>query len=92
MMNPNAPNAPNDPNVQALSPDGLANQLFDAAFLQCNRDPREAGRQVIHFLAEALVYTVTAMASDEASRRELLKSLGDKIAAAPFLGKAAPKP
>jgi len=58
---------PNDPNQaqQGLTPDGLANQLFDAAiaqaFAQNVSDPREAARRVIIFLTEAIVYAISAV-------------------------------
>jgi hypothetical protein len=82
---------PNDPNVQALTPDGLANQLFDAALIQYKTDPREAARQVIIFLTEAIVYAVSATAGDEGARKALLKSVGDTITTAPPLAnKGAP--
>jgi len=81
----------NDPNVQMLSPEGLANQLFDAAIMQFKSDPREAARQVIVFLTEALVYAVSATAGDDVARKALLKSVGDTITSAPPLtNKGAP--
>jgi len=84
---------PNGPAVQALSPEVLANQLFDGALVQYKGDPREAARQVINFLAETLVCMISATAGDEGTRRALLKSAGDSIAAAPaFSSRAASKP
>lgn len=103
---------PNDPNAQMLSPDGLANQLFDAAIMQHKNDPREAAGQVIQFLTHALfyavssaksdvvvfltetiIYVVSSGAPDEASRKEMLKHIGETIAGAPPLpGNVAPKP
>jgi hypothetical protein len=68
---------PNEPKV--LSSKELADQLFDAALSQVNGDLREAARQVIIFLKDALVYAVSATASDEASRKGLLKSVGESI-------------
>jgi hypothetical protein len=47
-----------------LSPEGLANQLFDAAILQYRTDPREAARRVIEFLTEALLYAVSSSKGD----------------------------
>lgn len=103
---------PSDPNqAQLLTPEGLANQLFDVAMSQAIAqkvtDPREAARRVVGFLTDALfyaitsskndviafmtetlVYLVSAQAGDEASRKELLKHVGDTIANAP-LGKPA---
>lgn len=68
---------PNEP--RALTPKELAGQLFDAVLPQLNGDHREAARQVIIFLKEALVYAVSATAGDEAARRGLLKSVGESI-------------
>jgi len=83
--------AQNPPNVQALSPDQLANQLFDAAILQCD-NPREAARQVIVFLTSSLIYAICVTAGDEAARKALLKSVGDSIISAPTSsGKIPPK-
>lgn len=70
---------PNEP--KALSPQDLANQLFDAALPQSKNDPREAARQVIIFLKEALVYAVSSTASDDVARKGLLKSVGESIVA-----------
>lgn len=83
---------PNDPSTQALSPDQLANQLFDAALRQSMSDPREAARQVIVFLTESLIYAISGTAGDDTARKALLKSVGDTIASAPPPGKAAHKP
>lgn len=47
-----------------LSPDGLANQLFDLALAQNTADPRAAAGQVIQFLTSALFYAVTSSKSD----------------------------
>jgi hypothetical protein len=90
---------PNDPSQQPLTPNGLVEQLFNAAFAQ---NPREAASQVIDFLAsslfyavtsakrdvvvfltEAIIYVVSASSADEAARKELLKHVGDTIANAP---------
>ena len=68
----------NEPKV--LSPKDLANQLFDAALPQV-KDHREAARQVIIFLKEALVYAVSATAGDDVTRKSLLKSIGESIVA-----------
>jgi hypothetical protein len=73
---------PNDP-TKSLSPPGLANQLFDAAILQYKNEPREAARQVIVFLTEALVYAISATVGDEVARKALLKSVGESIISAP---------
>jgi len=57
---------PNQP--QALTPQGLANQLFDVAvaqnFGQKSGDPREAARQVVGFLTESLFYAVSSTKND----------------------------
>jgi hypothetical protein len=74
---------PSDGTTKDLTPDGLANQLFDAAFLQYRSDPREAARTVIRFLTETVIYAVNATAGDEAARKALLKSVGEKITGAP---------
>ena len=81
---------PNDPNAQTqmLSPDGLASQLWDAAFVQSKGDPREAARQVIIFLTEAIVFAISSSAGDENARKAMLKNIGDTIASAPPLQKA----
>jgi len=68
-----------------LTPEALANQLFDAALGQYSGDPREGARQVIVFLTEAIVYAAASTASDENARKALLKSIGDTIATAPPL-------
>ena len=74
---------PNDPNnTKALSPDQLANQLFDAALMQSKGDPRATAQHVVAFLMEALIYAISAAASDDAARKALLKSVGDTIIAA----------
>lgn len=73
----------NTPGTQVLSPEILANQLFDAAIVQYKGDHREATRQVMNFLAESLVYVISATAGDDSARKALLKSMGDSIASAP---------
>ena len=70
---------PNEPKV--LSPKELADQLFDAVLAQVKGDYREAARQVILFLKEALVYAVTATGGDDAARKALLRSVGESIVA-----------
>lgn len=100
---------PNDQS-KGLTPDGLVNQLFDVAIMHNNiKDPREAARQVIDFLAASLFYAVESTKSDvlvfltetiivlasrtsddEASRKELLKHVGDTIANAPAIPANAP--
>jgi hypothetical protein len=77
----------NAANAQSLSPDQLANQLFDAVIVQCKNDPREAARQVVVFLTSSLIYAICATAGDEAARKALLKSVGDTITTAPTSSK-----
>lgn len=55
---------PNVPGTQAISPDQLVNQLFDAAITQSQNDLRVAARTVIVFLTEALFYAVTSAKND----------------------------
>jgi hypothetical protein len=57
MTTPNVPN-------QAISPEQLVNQLFDAAIAQSRNDLRVAARTVIVFLTEALFYAVTSAKND----------------------------
>lgn len=55
---------PNDQS-KGLTPDGLVNQLFDVAIMHNQiKDPREAARQVIDFLAASLFYAVESTKSD----------------------------
>ena len=61
MMTPTT--TPNDPQ-KGLTPDGLANQLFDLAIQQNMKDPREAARLVIEFLTASLFYAVTSSKND----------------------------
>jgi hypothetical protein len=62
-----------------VTPEQLANQLFDAVLPMCNNDPRETARQVILFLEQALIYAVASTAGDEAARKAMLKSVGETI-------------
>ena len=60
---------PNDPNqVQELTPEALANKLFDAAVAQALSqnitDPREAARRVVGFLTDSLFYALTSTKND----------------------------
>lgn len=54
---------PNDAS-NGLTPERLANQLFDAALTQNTGDPREVARRVIEFLASSLFYAVTSAKSN----------------------------
>ena len=64
-MMPGGPGQPGQQGQQPLTPDSLASQLFDAAFMQNKMsDPREAAQQVIGFLTEALFYAVTSAKHD----------------------------
>ena len=64
--NPSQSPAPNQ--GPGLTPEVLANQLFDAALSQAVsqnvNDPREAGRWVSRFLADALFYAITSTKDD----------------------------
>jgi len=80
---------PNAASNQSLSPDQLANQLFDVV-AQHQSDPREVARQVIVFLTSSLIYAVCATAGDEGARKALLKSVGDIIITAPTATAKAP--
>lgn len=80
---------PTAPSNQSLSPDQLANQLFDVV-AQHQSDPREAARQVIVFLTSSLIYAICATAGDEVARKALLKSVGDTISTAPSSPAKAP--
>jgi len=70
-----------------MKPIDLANKLFDMAILQYRNDPREAARQCVIYLTEALVYAISSTAGDEDARKALLKSVGETIINAPPLGK-----
>jgi hypothetical protein len=72
---------PNTNEPKVLSPKDLADQLFDAALLQVKGNYREAAQQVTIFLKEALVYAVLASAGDDATRKGLLRSVGESIVA-----------
>jgi hypothetical protein len=71
----------------SMKPVDLANKLFDMAILQYRNDPREAARQCVIYLTEALVYAISSTAGDENARKALLKSVGETIINAPPLGK-----
>lgn len=70
---------PNEPKV--LTSKELADQLFDAVLAQGKGDHREAARQVIIFLKEALVYAVASSSRDDVERKGLLKGVGESIVA-----------
>lgn len=56
---------PSDPNSnQGLSPNGLAEQLFNAALMQNPSDPRLVARNVIGFLMNSLMYALNASKND----------------------------
>ncbi len=70
--------------AKSLSPHVLASQLFESALVQFRGNAHEASMQVMRFLTEALVFTISvAVGDDETARRGLLKSVGDSITAAP---------
>ena len=49
---------------QGLTPDSLAEQLFNIAISQNTKDPHEAGRQVIEFIASSLFYAIKMTKND----------------------------
>lgn len=56
--------APNNQN-EGLTPESLANRLFDMALTQSTtKDPTEISQQVIDFLSGALVYALTSAKRD----------------------------
>jgi hypothetical protein len=69
----------NEPKM--LTSKELADQLFDAVLPQVKDDYREAARQEIFFLKEALVYAVSATGGDDAAKKAMLKSVGESIVA-----------
>jgi hypothetical protein len=75
--------------AKMLTPDGLVNQLFDGAVMQNPTDPRLAARQVISFLANALLYALTSSKNDPVVF--LTEALVDVIAATTAGDEAARK-
>ena len=73
----NPPKAPEAP--KPFRPQDLVEQLFNATYGQY-KDPREAARQIISFMVDAIVYAIWSTPGDEASHRTLLKNIGDSIA------------
>jgi hypothetical protein len=70
--------------TKSLSPVEFAHQLFNAALLQCKGNAQEASLQVMGFLTEALVFSVSMSIGDnEIARKGLLKHIGETIAKAP---------
>ncbi len=65
-MPPTPTKTPSNPNQpQGLTPELLANQLFDAVMTQgAIKDPREIGRVTARFLADALYYAITSTKDD----------------------------
>jgi len=55
---------PSEVNAQALSPNGLVEQLFNAAFMQSPTDPRQAAQRVVGYLTDALLYAVASSKND----------------------------
>lgn len=75
MTNPSPP--------KGMIPKGLAEEIFNQLLPRVNGDPREATRQAILFLREAILYAAHSSAIDPASRAALpglLKDLGESIA------------
>lgn len=71
--------------AEALTPPRLAHQLFELALAQYKGNAGEASMQVIRFLTESLVFTVSVSAADnELSRLNLLKHVAEKLMSAPL--------
>jgi hypothetical protein len=68
-----------EPNQNPVTPEQLANQLFDVVLPMCNNDPRETVRQVIMFLGQSLIYAIASSTADETARKAVLKSVGEMI-------------
>ena len=51
---------PNDPNAQMMTPQNLANQLFDKIAMQNPGKPQEVAGHVISFLATSLMYALSS--------------------------------
>jgi hypothetical protein len=69
----------------ALTPPRLAHQLFEFALAQYKGNVGEASMQVIRFLTESLVFTISVSAADnELSRLNLLKHVAEKLMSAPL--------
>lgn len=58
------PTPPTATAPKPLTPEGLANQMFDGAFAQNPKDPRAVAGQVIGFLSDALFYAVKSSKTD----------------------------
>ncbi len=72
--------------AQGLTPQGLAEQLFNMAIAQGVTDPRVASSQVIDFLGSSLFYAITSSKNDviaflaETLIRVVSVSAGDEAA------------
>lgn len=55
---------PNDPNAQMMTPQNLANQLFDKIAMQNAGKPQEVATHVIGFLANSLMYAISSAKAD----------------------------
>lgn len=55
---------PNDPNAQMMTPQNLANQLFDKIAMQNPGKPQEVAGHVIGFLAASLMYAISSAKAD----------------------------
>jgi hypothetical protein len=70
---------------ETLTPPRLAHQLFELALTQYKGNAGEASMQVIRFLTESLVFTISVSAADnELSRLNLLKHVAEKLMSAPL--------
>jgi hypothetical protein len=71
--------------ADTLTPPRLAHQLFEMALTQYKGNAGEASMQVIRFLTEALVFTVSVSAADnDLSRLNLFKHIAEKLMSAPL--------
>lgn len=81
----NGTNGTNGAVHETLTPPRLAHQLFEFALAQYKGSAGEASMQVIRFLTEALVFTISVSAADnELSRLNLLKHVAEKLMSAPL--------
>lgn len=69
---------PTDPRLVARQVIGFLTEALFYAVTSAKNDP-------IVFLTETLIYAASISSADEASRKELLKRIGETIAAAPPL-------
>ena len=58
------PTPPTNTNAPKMTPEGLANKLFDDAFAQNPKDLRAIQGQIVGFLSDALFYAVKSAKTD----------------------------